>query len=322
MAPLSSIERVPLVFWLGPIKVATARIPVVIENFVPEPGQIINGGTPDLEVIPKRARGILRRSEPMPESVSPTCPQAIVYVVKRHFHPLISLRGSFEGYLATLSGKTRSTLKRKVKKFADAGGGSMDFRTYRTLSEIQEFYSIARQISRETYQEKLFDVGLPANPQYLQEIIGLARTDQVRAYLLFLRGTAISYLFCPASGNRLRYAYLGFRPEYAEHSPGTVLQFLALESLFAEQRFEVFDLGEGGIGQHKRIFATHLVPSANVLYLRDTPSHRLLVQTHRVWTSLALTLDDALARSGFKRPLKRWLRGQTQSVATTKPSAP
>lgn len=311
---MSQIEKFPLIFWLGPIKVATVRIPVVIENFVPEPGKSVSEAGPDLEGLPKHARGIFRRSEPMPEHASPPCLQSLVYVVKRHFHPLIVMDGSFDEYLATLSGKTRNTLKRKVKKFAEASGGTVDFRTYRTPAEVQEFYSIAREISRETYQEKLFDVGLPASPRYLQEMLDLSQTGQVRAYLLFLKGTAISYLFCPVYNKRLRYAYLGFRPEYAERSPGTVLQFLALESLFAERQFEVFDFGEGGIGQHKRIFSTHLVPSANILYLRATPSNRLLVRTHRAWTRVASTLDEALARSGWKRPLKRWLRGQGQSA--------
>ena len=37
------------------------------------------------------------------------------------------------------------------------------------------------------------------------------------------------------------YAYLGYDPDYLHLSVGTVLQWLALDSLFAERRFRFFD---------------------------------------------------------------------------------
>ena len=41
-------------------------------------------------------------------------------------------------------------------------------------------------------------------------------------------------------------------------SPGTVLQYLALESIFDEKVNSYFDFGEGE-GDHKKMFATNFI---------------------------------------------------------------
>jgi CelD/BcsL family acetyltransferase involved in cellulose biosynthesis len=147
--------------------------------------------------------------------------------------------------------------------------------------------------TRREFSRLDFLIGLNTRP----EICSLATADQVRGYLLFLDDVAMSYMLCPAVDQRLNYSYLGFRPEYADHSPGTVLQFLAVESMFTEQRFRLLDLGEGGKGQHKRIFATHTVECANVLYLRDNALSRLIVRTHRSWNFAVGKLDGIFAEA-------------------------
>ena len=67
----------------------------------------------------------------------------------------------------------------------------------------------------------------------------------MRAFLLFLAGEPVAYLYLPVSGRTLIYAYLGYDAEHAHLSPGTVLQMAALENLFAEKRFAYFDFTEG-----------------------------------------------------------------------------
>src|SRR5258706_16316460 len=98
-----------------------------------------------------------------------------------------------------------------------------------------EFHREARGISQLSYQEKLFDAGLPTDEAFLANMRAQGEMGRARAYLLFLEGRAISYLYCWASAGRLQYGYLGFVPDFASLSPGTVLQYLALEALFAEQ---------------------------------------------------------------------------------------
>src|SRR3546814_15482444 len=81
-------------------------------------------------------------------------------------------------------------------------------------------------------------------------MLAAAAADEVRAWLLFVDGLPIAYLYCPAEGDTLRYDYLGHDPEWSDWSAGSVLQVEAMRDLFAERRFARFDFTEGE-GQHR-----------------------------------------------------------------------
>lgn len=191
---------------------------------------------------------------------------------RRHF---IAMQGGFEDYLANFSGKTRSTLRRKRRRFEKADGGELDLRCYRSEGEIAEFLSLATPLARKTYQARLLDAALPDDAESQREIRGATARDAVRAFLLFLQGEPVAYLYLPVEGTVLIYAYLGYDPAHADLSPGTVLQMGALEHLFAEQRFTHFDFTEGD-GAHKALFGTDSLPCSSFVLLTPngaTPPH-------------------------------------------------
>lgn len=187
----------------------------------------------------------------------------------RQFYPrhYADLGLSFDAYLAAFSAKSRSGLKRKRRKLEERSGGTLDVRPYRGPDDIADFYEQARVLSALTYQERLLDAGLPEGA--LAEMQALAAENRVRAWLLFVEGRAVSYLYAPGEGDTLRYAYLGYDPAFADLSPGTVLQLEAMRMLMEEGRFRWFDFTEGD-GQHKRQFATGAIDSVDLLLLRPT----------------------------------------------------
>ena len=312
-SPSGRVLRVPLEFWLGPFLLSRWQFRVVYEDFYAGPEDLAPPPVPDLDKLADGAQGLYRRSQPLPSDAPPTSvPGWIAYVVNRNERQLIDLRQSFEEYLRHFSRKARVRVKGEVRRFSEAAGGSIDWRIYRTVEEIQEFHRLARDISQRTYQEKLFDKGMPAGPDALEKLRRLAAADRVRGYILFWQRLPISYIYCPAVGNHLILGYLGFRPEFAKHSPGTVLMFLAVESLFVERRFDAMHLG-GGKALHKRVFATHTIPSASVLYLQRTPGNLIVVASHRQWQQFSKSAVDLVDRIGVKQRLRRWIRGQRPS---------
>lgn len=197
-------------------------------------------------------------------------------LVRQHYsRRFADISGSFDTYLATFSGKSRSTLRRKVRKFSEISGGELDIRVYRNSDEIAEFQTLARRVSAKTYQEKLLDAGLPDDPEYKAEMERAAARGEARAWLLFVENEPVSYLYAPADGDTLIYAYLGYDPEWARHSPGTVLQVEVMKQIIEEGRFRRFDFTEGD-GQHKRQFATNGVECVDLLLLSKTPGNYLL----------------------------------------------
>lgn len=201
------------------------------------------------------------------KAVASARPELKPFVRQRYGRSYVRLDQDYDAYLASFPSKRRSTLTRKSKKLAKASGGTLDVRCYRSESEIAEFHDLARLVSAKTYQERLLGAGLPADPEALAEMKGLARRDAVRAWLLFLDGTPISYLYAPAEGETLVYAYLGYDPDFAELSPGTVLQMEALREAMGEGRFRLFDFTEGE-GQHKRQFASGEVECLDLLLVK------------------------------------------------------
>lgn len=231
----------------------------------------------------------------------------LLYVPSHFPRHYVDLTMTFEAYMSTFSAKTRSTLRRKVRKFQEFSNGTLDFREYHNAERFEEFYPMALELSRRTYQHRLLDAGLPASDSFASSARALAAANQIRAYLLFHDGKPVAYLYCPAADGVLIYAHLGYDSNLAEWSCGTVLQYLAFERLFAEQTFNVFDFTEGE-GEHKRLFGTGTRLCAQVLCFRPTVRHFVLVGGHAALASLSSGVVKLLDRLGLKRRLKRMLR--------------
>ncbi|MGF1549394.1 MAG: GNAT family N-acetyltransferase [Sphingomonadaceae bacterium] len=223
---------------------------------------------------------------------------------RRHF---TDLGRSFEALLASMSGKSRSTLRRKLRRFAKASGGTIDWRAYRGLSGFAEFHRLARPVSAASYQERLFDAGLPGEGEDLEELRALARADLLRAYLLFLQGKPVSYLCLPAEGTTLFYAWLGYDPEHASLSPGTVLLAEALRDLMEEGRFELVDYTEGE-GRNKRLFATGSVTCVDALLLRPSLANLVVGHLLGLFDGGIGRAKSAIARLGLEKPVRALLR--------------
>ncbi len=218
----------------------------------------------------------------------------------------VDLAAGEGAWRAQLSGQTRSTLKRKAKKLAAAGGGTLDVRRYRTAAELADFHPIARALAEKTYQEKLMGAGLPGDAGFVQRMVALAGEDAVRAWLLYVGDAPAAYLWCGADGETLRYDYVGHDPAFAALSPGSVLMEAALGDLFGD-RFARFDFTEGE-GQHKRGLASAGVACRDLLLLRPTLANRgalALVGGFDATMRVAKRMASAPALRGVAKRVRR-----------------
>lgn len=227
----------------------------------------------------------------------------------------ISLEGSFADYLAKFSSKTRQTLGRKTRKLL-APPVSAVFRAYRSPDEMEEFIREARALSAKTYQERLLGVGFPSEPAFHRQIVERAASGLEQGFLLFTGEKAIAYLYTPeVKPGVYSYHSLGYDPEYEQHSPGTVLQYLALEHIFAQGNQGMFDFGEGETEQ-KKLFGTHSVLCADVYMLRATPGNLGRVGMRVFLESTSSAIVWFLERAGIKRWVKRTMRRSATAKAS------
>ena len=269
--------------------------------------QILDDRLPPLDLS---GGGMIYRSLPAERAAAiGEAAGGLAYV--RQFYPryFADLSGDFESYLAGLSSNTRSQLKRKMKAFEKHSGGPPEIREFRDPAALGEFFALAREVSSRTYQERLLNAGLPDNPAFRAAAEQRAAADNLRAYILFDAGRPISYLYLPVREGVVLYEYVGYDPDLAHLSPGTVLQFEAMRRLFAEGRYRYFDFTVGD-GQHKRQFSTGMVECVDLVILPPTPANRLLIGAHRAFNRSVEQAGALVDRWGLKARVRRLLRGQ------------
>jgi hypothetical protein len=301
---------VPLKFQFGDIVLGRVFLSLLRRNARLDERPLEIGETPEPPPQLGGADGYVVWSHPIRTRLPTLSKQDgwLLYAPRQYQRFSVNLSGKFEEYLGGFSAKTRSGLRRKIRKFAEASGGVIDFRDYRTPEQMAIFFPFARQVSAKTYQERLLRIGIPADDAFIASAQRLAERDAVRAYLLFLHGEPTSYLYCPVRQGVLAYDYLGFDPCCASLSPGTVLQFLALEALFAEQRFAVFDFTEGE-GQHKELFSTASCLCGDVYVLSRRFAPVALVMLHHSVDRMSTRSGIVLDRLNLRAPLRKLVRG-------------
>jgi CelD/BcsL family acetyltransferase involved in cellulose biosynthesis len=222
---------------------------------------------------------------------------------RRHY---IDMSLGFDAYMGQFSGKTRSTLRRKARKLAeDAGGYTVT--EHRTPAEMEAFVAGALPLSAKTYQARLLDAGLPGDAAAHAAILAASKADRMRAFLLHAGGAPIAYLSLPVTGGTLIYAHLGYDPDWASLSVGTVLQMEALERLFAEQRYRWFDFTEGD-GAHKAMFGTHSAACSSLVLLEPTLANRSLLGARDAFDAGISSAKALAERSGALGRIRALLR--------------
>lgn len=301
-------KTISLPYWLGEVCLFRKSFKLQATNidFQNHPPEV---DLPVPETLEHGADGHILYSVPLPteHDILSRNNNYIHFVSQSFSRYLIDLSLSYDEYLNSFSSKTRSTLRRKIRKFEKESGGDVDWRTYSSPDEIKEFHRIARGISKETYQEKLLNAGLPEDDDFCAAMLSSASEGNVRGYLLYLNGEAISYLYTPIDQGRFVYAFLGYLPQTSKHSPGTVLLFKVLEHLFESNEGSVFDFTEGQSDQKKQ-FSTKSIYCGNMICLKYTAVNYFLLWLNKLTNEFSRALGKMLDAIGLKKAIKKFLR--------------
>lgn len=271
--------------------------------------QMISESRPDFgdDVAALDGYRVLSVPESVRADVIASFPDYALGGLQRYRRHYIDMTGGFATYLEHFSSKTRSTFNRKRRKLMELSGGEFDVEEFRGRPEIERFFGEAVPLSRLTYQTRLLDAGLPEDGETYAAALELASQDNLRAFLLRVRGRAIAYLYLPIEGKTIVYAHLGYDPDFSKNSPGTVLQMEALERLFAEDRYRYFDFTEGE-GAHKAMFGTDWVEACSFFLLRANWRNRLLLGSLDAFDELVGKAKRLAAGSGVLAHARRILR--------------
>jgi CelD/BcsL family acetyltransferase involved in cellulose biosynthesis len=228
------------------------------------------------------------------------------YTFNNHYIDIAAI-GNFEAYVAGFSSKTRATLLRKVRKFAVAGGGTVDCREFATAHDMAAFFPLARSVSAKTYQERLLDSGLPHNDAFMARACDLADRGGCLGYILFMNGVPAAYMLSFCKDGVLTYDHVGYDPALKALSPGTVLQFEALKAIFSKDWITMFDFTEGE-GEQKRLFGRACERCAKTYFLHRSVPNELAIRLHAALGDGVTIVGRALDAIGAKALVRRFVR--------------
>lgn len=217
----------------------------------------------------------------------------------------VNLVGSFDAYLQLRSPKSRQNLKRAVRRFMDQNPDG--FTVYSLPESMAEFHGAASSISKQTYQTFMLNAGFPATPEYLRVMQEVALRGEARGYLLREQGQPIAFAWCTAKNDEITYQIVGYLPEHADKSPGTVLLYLIIQDLFTLGKYRLLDFGPGS-AFYKESFATDKIEFADSYLLR--PGLKNDLRLRLLWSTECFSgmVGDWLDRMGLKKKMRLLMR--------------
>ena len=290
------LKRFPLDFKAISCQYGAAARPPRVDEFEALP--------PDIDVV-------LYPACPVEDSLTRLSFGKNVFRYTRRFtNFVVDIEDCFETYWNRFSSKSRWVLKSKAKKLSKVCG-EVSYRECRSAEEMQQFYQLARKVELGSFQQKVLQNRIPDDPLFYKEMIALASEDKVRGYLLLSKDKPIAYLYCIATAQVLFHELSGYDSAFGVYSPGVLLQRYALEQVFGERRFRLFDFCSGG-GQHKEFFSTRRLERADVYIFRKT-RRNLAVTSFVAGVGFALTkFAGVLGRVGLQARFRRALRSVRQ----------
>lgn len=223
-------------------------------------------------------------------------------------HQFITLPDSFKEYVQHMGSRSRQSVQYSQRRLERDMEGQVRIKKFEGPQAVEEFVADASAISRKTYQWHLLGLGLRHDEQTIRSLRFAAEREWLRSYVLYCRGTPCAFMLGYSYGNCYYYDDVGYDPEYAKWSVGTVLQLKVLEELLsAEPRPAFFDFSTG-FGEHKGRFGNLARPEVNVLVLRRTFRSMMVARSYRVFSVIASSVIGVLARAGVKGRLKKLVR--------------
>jgi CelD/BcsL family acetyltransferase involved in cellulose biosynthesis len=215
----------------------------------------------------------------------------------------VDLQGSFADYIKKFKKKSRGNLKRTVRKFAAANGGTADLREYRTPAEISTFRDLAVKISRASYKNE-FGWGFQEGECFARQLELDAAAGRVRGYALMCGEQPTAYVFCRIDHDVIVYKHIGYDDRFAQRSPGTALLYLMLQRLFETGEFRLLDFDGTEHYSYKEFFATRAIRCARVFWFRLGFSEIALFGAH--WMLTATWRLLSLMRHSIWHGTREW----------------
>jgi Acetyltransferase (GNAT) domain len=226
-----------------------------------------------------------------------------------HWH--LRLAATFEDYLATLSSRTRRSVRKGARVLEGEHGDRIALRRYGADGPADRAALVAdlEAVAARSYQRGLGG-GFTASEEMLALLdLGLEQR-RVRAWVLTLDGAPVAYELGHGFSITFFGAATGFVPELRDLRVGTYVQMRMVEDLCAVDGIDTIDFGYGD-AEYKSSFAHDRTEDADITLLG--PRGRALAAGAML--ALAGAADGAARRALGQGRAMAWLRRRRRARA-------
>lgn len=218
-------------------------------------------------------------------------------------------------YWQQFSGKTRSTFRRKLKKF-----GSVRLERVTRSEQVEAFLETAHHISVQTWQTRRLGLRIRNDEAERQTLSALADAGLLRSYVWYSNDEPAAFCVGNQAHGVFHYEEVGYATKFARFSPGQMLVVQMIDDLLSEDSPTWFDFG-GGDAEYKRMFANHESISGTVWL--TPPSLKSRVTT--AWLGACCGLRQAVRQTasmlGLSTRARQWIRYGRARSGGTEPTA-
>ncbi|HVI79734.1 MAG TPA: GNAT family N-acetyltransferase [Candidatus Acidoferrum sp.] len=233
----------------------------------------------------------------------------VLYLGKPYAHHFARLPNSFDAYLKQLSTRSRKSLQYSRNILRRECDGDVAVVCFDIIESVDRFLDDAIEISKKTYQWRLLGLGLRDREKLRTTFRFAAERGWLRCYILYCKSVPVAFMVGYQYANSFFYIDVGYDPEWAKFSVGSVLQREVMEDLYRRGNTpSVFDFSTG-YGSHKSRFGKEAREEVNILLLPAALGNRMLAAAWRGVNTVSDTAVRSLDGLGMKQSLKKAIHG-------------
>ena len=207
-----------------------------------------------------------------------------------------------EDYWKTFSSRSLSKFRRSLKKF-----GNVRLECITSLEQLPEFLRAAHEISKLSWQTRLFGLRIRNDDTELRSMSILAEHGLLRSYLWWIEGKPAAFALCNQHRGCFRYEEIAYCQEFAQFSPGRVMLQQIVEDLLSHDSPQTFDFG-GGDAEYKRQFANHESRSGTVWLVPPTWRAGLSLAYLQSCRRVRAAARSVVQTCGLATKARQWIR--------------
>lgn len=188
----------------------------------------------------------------------------------------IDFDSDFDDYLGAMSKKVRYNFKRTLSQFEKKTGVAARMVAITEASQVPGFLSEMDIVFKNTWQAAAFGYSARCHDRSLSQHKRLADGGLLRCYVLYNGEHPIAFIRGYQYAGIYYYEEIGFDKNTRNLEPGTVLNFLVLQDLFARNKPRHLDFGFGENDYKRKLGNTEIEAIEGFLVAKASKAHYLI----------------------------------------------